>query len=430
MLSLLLCQCLVLFNIHTVMSLIYHPSQADVQLPSQFAKSTVDTKRMQAMFERYTRHLPKAPSLTPKSKGPKALAVIGSTGFLGPYIIASLLRAHKEADIYCLNRSPDARERTELSLPQLVGDFSSQSPRLHFWVIDMTQPNFGLALPQSSLLASQVDEVIFNAWEPHWGKELAHFDPFLAGIRNAVDFCASSSRRPRITFVSSICAVGDWPLNHPTNPDIPEAIVWDNRCAMNNGYGKSKCVAEQILAKAHEISGVPVSIFRAGQIGGPSRSNTGSWPRQGWLCSIIISSKKLKVFPTHVTPLDWIPVDSLADGIASSIERCSNPSDVEVFNAVHPNPAAWELFYKTLRYRFNLQATEEGLREWLARSDPKDLKLYGFLNAMEGGREYDMAARNLNALKVLPSVPKLTEELLADWLANWDLKLSDLSAKL
>jgi thioester reductase-like protein len=199
---------------------------------------------------------------------------------------------------------------------------------------------------------------------------------------------------------------------------------------MENGYGKSKCVAEQILAKAHKISGVPVSIFRAGQIGGPSRLNMGSWPRQGWLCSIVISSKKFKVFPTHVTPLDWIPVDSLADGIASSTIRSSNPSDIEVFNTVHPNAATWDLFYKTLRYRFNFQAAEEGLQEWLARSNPKDLKLYGFLKAMEGGREYNFAVRNQNALEVLPSVPNITEDLLAKWLVNWNLKLGDLNAKL
>ncbi|KAF2022568.1 hypothetical protein EK21DRAFT_16129, partial [Setomelanomma holmii] len=162
---------------------------------------------------------------------------------------------------------------------------------------DMTKPNFGLAALQAGLLASQVDELIFNAWDPHWGRKLTYFESFLVGIRNAVDFCATAYQRPRITFVSSICAVGDWPIFHPINPAIPEAVVWDNRSAMPHGYGESKCVAEQVLAKAHEVSGIPVNIVRAGQIGGPSQSSVGTWPRQGWLYSIILASSKLGVFP-------------------------------------------------------------------------------------------------------------------------------------
>jgi hypothetical protein len=49
---------------------------------------------------------------------------------------------------------------------------------------------------------------------------------------------------------------------------------------------------------------------------------------------------------------------------------------------------------------------------------------------MEGGREYNMIAHNQKALEVLPSVPEITEKLLAGWLASWKLKLRDLSAKL
>lgn len=57
----------------------------------------------------------------------------------------------------------------------------------------------------------------------------------------------ASATRIRITFVSSICAVGNWPRERPTQPVIPEEIVRDSRSAMEHGYGESKCVAEQIL---------------------------------------------------------------------------------------------------------------------------------------------------------------------------------------
>jgi thioester reductase-like protein len=393
-------------------------------------KNTTDTKGMQTMLERYTKLMPKASRVSHTSKGPKTLVVIGSTGFLGPHIVASLLSAHKHSDIFCLNRSPDARERTELALQQHGSDYSRQSPRLDFWVTDITQPDFGLTSLQAGLLASQVDELIFNAWDPNWGKKLLYFDPFLGGIRNAINFCASASKRPRITFISSICAVGDWPLLHPREPVIPEAVLQDHRSAMPNGYGESKCVAEQILAKANEISRVPVNIVRAGQIGGPSVPSMGAWSRQGWLYSVMMASKRLGTFPTHVVPLDWIPVDLLAEGIASSTLRRPRFSEVEVFNALHPNAASWSLLCRTLRSSFGLQAEEESMPEWLARLDPNRMKVHGFLSAFGNGREYDMNFRNQNALEVLPSVPVITEELLSRWLANWKLTLGNSNAKL
>ncbi|KAH5983372.1 hypothetical protein HBI07_250130 [Parastagonospora nodorum] len=364
-------------------------SSNNVKLPLQCVKNTTDTKGMQRMLERYTKDMPRASKVSRMSKSPKTLVVIGSTGFLGPHIIASLLSAHNQSDIFCLNRSSDARQRTELALQQLGSDYSKQSPRLHFWATDMTQPNFGLTSLQADLLASQVDELVFNAWDPHWGKKLVDFDRFLGGIRNAINFCASASKRPRITFISSICAVGDWPLIHPRDPVIPEAVVQDNRSAMPNGYGESKCVAEQILAKANQVSGIPVNIVRAGQIGGPSLPSMGAWARQGWLFS-----------------------------------------DVEVFNALHPNAASWTLLWRTLRSRFGLQADEESMPAWLARLDPKRMKVHGFLSAFGNGREYNMKFRNQNALEVLPSVPVITEELLSRWLANWKLILGNSNAKL
>jgi thioester reductase-like protein len=355
---------------------------------------------------------------------------MGSTGFLGPHIIASLLRAHSPSQIFCLNRSVDAQQRTETALDQVMGDFSAQRSQLHYWVTDMTQPNFGLTALQVGLLSSRVDELIFNAWDPHWGKELAYFETFLAGIRNAIDFCATASSRPRITFISSICAVGDWPIVHPTDPTIPETVVWDRRSAMNNGYGESKCIAEQVLAKAQKVSGIPVSVIRAGQIGGPSKLSMGAWPRQGWLCSVITASKRLKVFPMHVTPLDWIPVDIFADSIVNSTMRFPNSSDVEVFNALHPEASSWSLFHKTLEARFDFQAEEESLRDWLDRFDPARMKIHSVLSAMEGGREYNLGCHNENAKAVLPYVPKITEDLLTMWLASWNLTLGDCRPKL
>jgi thioester reductase-like protein len=403
------------------------PSQS---LLSRCTKKKTDVSQMQKTFERYTSHLPNAVDPHYMSNSSKTFAVVGSTGFLGPYIIASLLSKHKHSEIICLNRSLDGKQRTESAVRTLRTNSTNQNSQLQFWITDITQTNFGLTVLQVAFLASRVDELIFNAWDPHWGKDLIDFDSFLSAVRNTIDVCAAAYRHPRITFISSICAVGNWPIVHPEDPAIPEAVVWDNRSAMPHGYGESKCVAEQILARAQEVSGVPVSIVRAGQIGGPSKPGMGAWPRQGWLYSIITASIKLKVFPTQLQALDWIPVDIFADCVANITMRPPSASGVEVFNALHPDPAPWTLLYRTLQKRLGLQAEEERLAEWIDRFDPARMKLHGLLRAMGDGREHNMTFKNHKALEILPPVPAITEDLLARWLTDWMLPNVGLGAKL
>ena len=345
--------------------------------------------------------------------------------------MASLLEVYRESNIFCLNRSADGAQRTTAAVMGVLGDGKSTAlHRLQFMVADITQPNFGLDAVQATVLASEVNELIFNAWDPNWSKPLAYFDPFLRAVRNAVDFCASAPGHPGITFVSSICSVGNWPLVHPAQPTVPEEVMWDSRSAMPHGYGESKCVAEQLLAKSHEASGLRVNVVRAGQIGGPSKPRVKAWPRPGWIHSILQTSLKLGSFPMHVQPLDWIPVDSFAAGIVNSTKTSPSPGTLQVFNMVHPEPGPWKMLYDTLANRFGTPMETTSLSDWLDRLDQREFKLHGFLRATGNGREHNMSFRNANALQTLPEVVPLSEELLADWLRGWKLSATELKAKM
>ena len=198
--------------------------------------------------------------------------------------------------------------------------------------------------------------------------------------------------------------------------------MWDSRSAMPHGYGESKCVAEQLLAKAHEASGLRVNVVRAGQIGGPSKPRVKEWPRPGWIHSILQTSLKLGSFPMHVQPLDWIPVDSFAAGIVNSTKTSPSPGTLQVFNMVHPEPGPWKMLYDTLANRFGTPMETTSLSDWLDRLDQREFKLHGFLRATGNGREHNMSFRNANALQTLPEVVPLSEELLADWLRGWKLR--------
>jgi thioester reductase-like protein len=379
------------------------------------------------MLHAFTKQLPQSTQTCSDPLRPKTFAIIGSTGYLGPHIIAALLRTHRESNIFCLNRTVTGRQRTETEVGKILGDVPVPYDRLHFFVADLTQPAFGIG---STKLALETDELIFNAWNPHWGKDLAYFEPLLKGVRNAVDFCATALKGPRLTFVSSVCAVGDWPMVQLENPIIPEDVILDWRSAMPHGYGESKYVAERILAEASAAAGLPVNIVRAGQIGGPSTPQRGTWPRQSWLCAIIEMSQRTRTFPKHVQRLDWNPVDLLAEAIVNTTMRPRVLWHVEVFNLVHPEGAPWRLFLETLQSAHGLEAQEVGFQDWLDCFGPSRMPLYSFFSASNGGRELNMVFESTRAQEVLPELPAITRDLLETWIRDWNISGKAAKARL
>jgi hypothetical protein len=72
---------------------------------------------------------------------PKTFAIIGSTGL---HIVAALLRTHRKSNIFCLNRTVTGRQRTETEVGKILGDVPVPYDRLHFFVVDLTPPVFGI----------------------------------------------------------------------------------------------------------------------------------------------------------------------------------------------------------------------------------------------------------------------------------------------
>jgi thioester reductase-like protein len=360
-----------------------------------------------------------------------SIMVIGTTGFLGPYIVASLLEHIAGSHVLCINRDPKGQERTLKALHRIQGRQTAEDSRLHFVMADVTRPNLGLTSDQIKDMGATVNEVIFNAWNPNWSTPLEQFGPLLGAVENAIAFSISSAMRPRITFVSSVCAMGEWPRNHPEQPKIPEELVRDHSNAMANGYGKSKYAAELLLGQASDKLGLEVSIARVGQVGGPVLQSTAqqTWPIQGWLYSIIRASKKKGSWPMHVQAIDWIPVDALAFGIAGILKQRSDKK-VRVYNMVHPKPGTWSLLSETLQERFELEVQESSLPEWLDLFEPGEIKLLRFFKGFGIGREHDMAFENDNALTVLPSLDAVTKDQLEVWLSGWNLRAQAKTSKL
>jgi thioester reductase-like protein len=124
-----------------------------------------------------------------------------------------------------------------------------------------------------------------------------------------VDFSIASDKTAHIHFISSISTIEGY--NPQKGPSIPEIIYDDPSVALRQGYGESKHVSERICAGASARCGVPTSIHRVGQIGGPT-TEKGMWNKQEWVPSLIATSKTITQIPSSLgsVSVQWVPVVS------------------------------------------------------------------------------------------------------------------------
>ncbi|KAL1884099.1 putative NRPS-like protein biosynthetic cluster [Diaporthe australafricana] len=316
------------------------------------------------------------------------VAIVGSTGYVGAHLVANLLRNPAISRIYCLDRGNDAptRQREVLSKQHLVHD--DMLAKLTFFKTNLGTLHLGLSEEQYRTLVNDVDVVVYNAWRLDFGLAIRSFDPFLQATRDLIELSVASRHNMRIVFVSSVSSVETLALSDSI---VPEAPVEDPLAAMNTGYGQSKLAAERILVTAQREYGIPVSVVRVGQVGGPSSGDL-AWPDQAWISAIIRTSKALKCFPIQVVPIDWVAVDTVARILESVIlQPYKNPDAPQFFN-VASEPQPWSMLLDVLR-------------EFWSADDLEAVSLPGWVNKL----------RAMASTSAAPDVAKLPALRLVDF---------------
>ncbi|KAI9736294.1 MAG: putative NRPS-like protein biosynthetic cluster [Cirrosporium novae-zelandiae] len=276
-------------------------------------------EKIQAMIDKYTADL--VPSPTPATPtDPNNLKVIltGSTGNLGTYFLHFLLSDPAVTKIYCFNRDSNAMDLNQQNLQEKGYSHDLQaSSKIEWYRINLADPNFGLSDSTMADLKANTNIIIHNAWAVNFNHTLETFeDPHVIGVRNLIDLSLQSKYRPHIFFISSIAGVSNWAATKggQVSSIVPEIPMLDDEAALPQGYGESKHVGERMLAIAAEKAGVPSSVGRVGQIGGPSLEK-GKWNDAEWVPSIIKTSKSLNKIPAtlgRVTEVDWVCIDKMA----------------------------------------------------------------------------------------------------------------------
>ncbi|CAI7640642.1 unnamed protein product [Penicillium pancosmium] len=364
-----------------------------------------------------------------------AVILTGSTGSLGAYLLHELLRDLSVAKIYCLNRSDDAAPRQLQSLREkgLVG-FNKFPRRVEFLQARFGDERLGLAEAKYEELLESVDTIIHNAWKVNFNHRVEAFEqPHIEGVRRLVDFSISSERNAHIHFISSISTIE----GYSQGPSIPEIIFNDPSSVLRQGYGESKHVSERICAAASAKCGVPTSIHRVGQIGGPT-TDKGMWNKQEWVPSLVASSKTIKQIPKSLgsVSVQWVPVDITAKVIADIVRTRRITQEEELcaaFHIVNPKTADWESLIPAVTKYFDVEPVD--VHTWVktlegftnpTENDLKDkpaLKILDFFKAITYSDEagpWTETTKTQVASKTLRDLKEIDATLFEKWMKQWD----------
>ncbi|CAG8197552.1 unnamed protein product [Penicillium salamii] len=366
----------------------------------------------------------------------------GSTGSLGAYLLYELLQDPTVSKIYCLNRGADAASRQLKSMQDKGLTTLSQFPRrVEFLEAQFGSERLGLESAKYEALLLEVDTILHNAWNVNFNHRVEAFEEtHIQGVRRIIDFSIASERMAHIHFVSSIATIEGY--SHDKGPSIPEIVFTDPTVVLRQGYGESKHVSERICAAASAKRGVPTSIHRVGQIGGPT-TREGMWNKQEWLPSLIATSKTIKKIPSSLGSgtVQWVPVDQFRQDITAKVitdivrsrratqdgERCA------AFHIVNPETANWQSLLPAVIEYFDAEPVP--LTQWIktleslinpTETDLQDkpaLKILDFFRTIAMGDEsgpWTETTKAQEASNTLRRLEAVDASLMKNWMEQWD----------
>lgn len=327
-------------------------------------KTLTREERMDQMLEKFSQDISIPSQGRARDRSPNqgiVVAVTGTTGTFGSYLLDILIRNKTVSKIYCLNRRENAKTvQHELQKSHaLSSDFS----KVTFLTIELSREGLGISQEGRQALTEEIDIVVHNAWVVDWNLPLESFgNRHIYGLRQLIDLCIESKKQAGILFISSIATVQEWhPSSDRTDNQGQKQLVpetehdWTMSSAM--GYAESKHVGEHLLAQASRLAQVPVRICRVGQIAGPVEHgvDAGHWPKQEWIPVVIKTSINLKAFPSDLGTMsraEWIPVDLLGSIVSEIIINSSNASSekdlLQYFHITNPYSSTWSDILPTI----------------------------------------------------------------------------------
>jgi thioester reductase-like protein len=276
--------------------------------------------------------------VSPHALKPRAVCLTGATGFLGGYLLHELmLRTDTEA--YCLVRAPDETQATR----RLVNHLSSYGlwgegfrRRIHIIPVqDLADPQFGMADDAYRDLARTVDAIYHSAGTlnmafPYDRSKRTN----VTGTEETIRFAATEKTKA-MHFLSSLVVLFTDAHTQNTLLTEDDEPAYDD--TLRGGYGKSKWVADRLVAAAGK-QGMPATIHR------PVRTmGTGATGAMNDLEDILPLLLKacvlLQACPVLDIRVTMVPVDVVTRAMVHLGGRDSAWG--KAFHYFHPDPLPW-----------------------------------------------------------------------------------------
>lgn len=318
---------------------------------------------------------------------PSAVLLTGATGFLGAYLLDSLLDA-THAQVYCLVRGSDvtaAAQRLAEALALYGKRHLQADPRLIVLPGDLGVPGLGLPPETLEMLQEQLDSIY------HCGAHVHHLYDYktlrASNVEGSLTLLrlAATGRPKSFNFISTLGSASlrdeQGRLLEIDPQDMPVS---------SNGYILSKWVVERVVSHAAS-HGLTCNIFRPGNITGDSIS--GFCPADKNHALLLLKGcLQMGAAPDWLRSMEMTPVDILSQAI---VGLSLDAQGLSTYNLNNPLEISWRDYIDLVRnqgFKLALVPVNIWREKYLARID-EDNAMYPFKEFYLKERK-DLVARN------------------------------------
>ncbi len=220
-----------------------------------------------------------APNLSPPAADTvNTVLLTGANGYLGRFLCLEWLQrlAPRGGQLICIVRGADpvaARQRIEEAIEGGDAEMAERFRALadqHLEVLagDLAAANLGLDTPTWQRLAGSVDLIVHAAaMVNHVLPYSQLFGPNVVGTAEIIKLAISTRLTP-VDYLSTV-AVITLPDGDFIGEDVDVRVASASRSlntSYANGYATSKWAGEVLLREAHDLCGLPVTVFRSDMI--------------------------------------------------------------------------------------------------------------------------------------------------------------------
>ena len=257
----------------------------------------------------------------------------GSTGFVGAYLLRSLLR-DTPAVVHCIVRGNDteANVRVRRNLAQYGLWEEHFASRIRYVYGDVSQPLLGMTSRDFSQLADSIGAIYHAAAAVNWVcsyEDLRDVNVF--GTRELLRLACSGPAKS-FHFLSSLAVCYS---TGATTDALENDDPLTNLRGLTLGYAQSKCVAESLVRQAIE-RGCRATIARPTLVSGDSTSGISN--ADDLLSRLLRGCIHMGAAPDLDWAMDCVPVDHVADAM---VQLARNGVPGGVYHLVNPKLRYW-----------------------------------------------------------------------------------------